>query len=445
MINALSSSSAKKGKHIPYRDSKLTRLLQESLGGNSRTVMIATISPAMDNYDEILSTLQYASRAKKIENKAKRNEDVSQKVIRQLKEEIEELRRQLAVASSGGGKMGDSEDGGMDDEALQAMEEKIANLERAKKESWEEKQKLSRLFQIEREKNLKNENYVRDVMQTVKQENVDLIKRLRALQREKNQLTAQFKSKKEEYGQLKKSLERDMLEYSSVMKDGAEAGTTDEDHLAALLTDIEAKRRNLLTDREELARIKRDLQENEERQTEERAEMAAQKTLLQQDKKLRSQIAEEERKKFMEEKQSYLDEMLAKERERLQEQAAAEVAELKKQFRRGTGRSAREKELEMQAVQDAADREVMMLEIEALKKRHHSGMKGKQAQFDLWVQEHHGETQRMIGEMVEAFEEEMSALRRRAMQAEKLLGDATRDMEFLMEENERLRAQLEHK
>ena len=99
----------------------------------------------------------------------------------------------------------------------------------------------------------------------------------------------------------------------------------------------------------------------------------------------------------------------------------------------------------MQAVQDAADREVMMLEIEALKKRHHSGMKGKQAQFDMWVQEHQGETQRMIAEMVEAFEEEMSALRQRTMQAEKLLGDATRDIEFLMEENERLRARLEHK
>ena len=108
---------------------------------------------------------------------------------------------------------------------------------------------------------------------------------------------------------------------------------------------------------------------NEERQTEERAEMAAQKSLLQQDKKLRSQIAEEERQKFLEEKQSYLDEVLAKERDRLHKQAADEVAELKRQFRRGTDISAREKELEMQVIQDSADREVLMLELEALKKR----------------------------------------------------------------------------
>lgn len=63
VINALSEGGK---KHIPYRDSKLTRLLQESLGGNSATCMIATISPADYNYDETLSTLKYANRAKSI-------------------------------------------------------------------------------------------------------------------------------------------------------------------------------------------------------------------------------------------------------------------------------------------------------------------------------------------------------------------------------------------
>ena len=58
-----------KTHHIPYRDSKLTRLLQDSLGGNTKTIMIAAISPASDNYEETLSTLRYASRAKFIQNK----------------------------------------------------------------------------------------------------------------------------------------------------------------------------------------------------------------------------------------------------------------------------------------------------------------------------------------------------------------------------------------
>jgi kinesin family protein 3/17 len=61
--------------HVPYRDSKLTRLLQDSLGGNTKTVMIANISPADYNYEETLSTLRYASRAKSIKNQPKINQD----------------------------------------------------------------------------------------------------------------------------------------------------------------------------------------------------------------------------------------------------------------------------------------------------------------------------------------------------------------------------------
>ena len=244
---------------------------------------------------------------------------------------------------------------------------------------------------------------------------------------------------------MKKSLEMDMLNYSKIMKEGAETGHTDEDQLANLLSQIEMKRQNLLTDREELKRIQRDLSENDERQTEERAEMSAQKTLIQQDKQLRSQIAEEERTKFLEEKQSYLDEVLNKERKRLQDQAEAEVAELKKSFRRGTGISAREKELEMQSVQDQADREVLMLEIQSLKKHHQSGMKGKDQQFNSWIQDHQSESKTMITEMMKAFEEEMTAMRERCSSTEQLLSSATRDMEYLMEENEHLRQSLAHK
>ena len=98
VINALSSKSSKKSTVPPYvyRDSKLTRLLQESLGGNSRTIMLATISPASDNYQESLSTLNYAKRAKTIKNKARKNVDVSQEEIRQLKEEVEKLRREIS-------------------------------------------------------------------------------------------------------------------------------------------------------------------------------------------------------------------------------------------------------------------------------------------------------------------------------------------------------------
>jgi hypothetical protein len=68
--------------YVPYRNSALTRILQNALGGNSQTIMICAISPANDNYDENLSTLRYADRAKKIQNKPIVNESEQDKLIR---------------------------------------------------------------------------------------------------------------------------------------------------------------------------------------------------------------------------------------------------------------------------------------------------------------------------------------------------------------------------
>lgn len=73
--NVISALVEGKQNHVPYRDSKLTRLLQDSLGGNTKTVMIAAISPADYNFDETLTTLRYASRAKSIKNKPRINMD----------------------------------------------------------------------------------------------------------------------------------------------------------------------------------------------------------------------------------------------------------------------------------------------------------------------------------------------------------------------------------
>lgn len=70
--------------HVPYRDSKLTRLLADSLGGNTKTVMIANVGPADWNYDETMSTLRYAHRAKSITNKPRINEDPKDAMLREF-------------------------------------------------------------------------------------------------------------------------------------------------------------------------------------------------------------------------------------------------------------------------------------------------------------------------------------------------------------------------
>ncbi|KAJ1645616.1 hypothetical protein LPJ64_002821 [Coemansia asiatica] len=134
----LADNKSRQKPFVPYRDSVLTWLLKDSLGGNSRTFMIATISPA--DYSETLSTLRYADRAKRIVNKATVNEDAASKLVRDLKAEVAQLRLRLAREES-------SKD--LEDQ-LAASEKLVAELNT----SWEEKLRRTQMIQAERERAL---------------------------------------------------------------------------------------------------------------------------------------------------------------------------------------------------------------------------------------------------------------------------------------------------
>ncbi|XP_015436642.1 PREDICTED: kinesin-like protein unc-104 isoform X9 [Dufourea novaeangliae] len=173
VISALAEIATKKKKKadfIPYRDSVLTWLLRENLGGNSKTAMIAAVSPADINYDETLSTLRYADRAKQIVCKAVVNEDANAKLIRELKEEIQKLRellKQEGIDVQEGDEIvraNKREDDVKESRSripshttstiaeeavdqLQASEKLIAELN----ETWEEKLKRTELIRLQRE------------------------------------------------------------------------------------------------------------------------------------------------------------------------------------------------------------------------------------------------------------------------------------------------------
>uniref|UniRef100_A0A4W6DJD2 Kinesin-like protein n=1 Tax=Lates calcarifer TaxID=8187 RepID=A0A4W6DJD2_LATCA len=93
--NVISALADGRSGHVPYRDSKLTRLLQDSLGGNAKTVMVATLGPAPQHYEETLTTLRYANRAKNIQNQPRVNEDPKDALLREFQREIARLRAQL--------------------------------------------------------------------------------------------------------------------------------------------------------------------------------------------------------------------------------------------------------------------------------------------------------------------------------------------------------------
>ncbi|NXS52612.1 KIF4 protein, partial [Brachypteracias leptosomus] len=134
VISALGDENKKSG-FVPYRDSKLTRLLQDSLGGNSHTLMIACVSPADSNLEETLNTLRYADRARKIKNKPIVNVDPQAAELHHLKQQVQQL--QVLLLQAHGGTLPVSINSMAPSENLQSLMEKNQSL-------MEENQKLSR-------------------------------------------------------------------------------------------------------------------------------------------------------------------------------------------------------------------------------------------------------------------------------------------------------------
>ncbi|XP_026174565.1 kinesin-like protein KIF3C [Mastacembelus armatus] len=139
--NVISALADGRSSHVPYRDSKLTRLLQDSLGGNAKTVMVATLGPAPQHYDETLTTLRYANRAKNIQNQPRVNEDPKDALLREFQKEIARLRAQLnhrkwrnkqkkeQVDGEGWERDEDGETEGEEDEEVEKEAEEYVKLE----------------------------------------------------------------------------------------------------------------------------------------------------------------------------------------------------------------------------------------------------------------------------------------------------------------------------
>lgn len=136
---------------IPYRDSVLTWLLKDSLGGNSKTIMVATVSPSITSYNETLSTLRYAAHARNIVNKPRVNEDANVRLIRELREEIDRLKSMLLsfeMQRNPSPSLSDERDGNLSDIVLQ-NELKVEQLTKDWSESWRDKKELMEQYSVD--------------------------------------------------------------------------------------------------------------------------------------------------------------------------------------------------------------------------------------------------------------------------------------------------------
>ena len=206
VIDALSQNR----KYIPYKDSKLTRLLADSLGGNTKTVMFANISPASYNYDETLGTLRYASRAKLIKNAPVVNEDPKDALLRKYEEEIKALKEKLA----NGGNINDvleevseeSDDG--DDAEVEEENKQIVKNFKKKKSVYlgDDPEKIALMAKIaELEKNL---------IDNVKLEDAEVREGEEKLN--KNELAKRIKEQEEKNKQFKEYREKQMKENEEI-------------------------------------------------------------------------------------------------------------------------------------------------------------------------------------------------------------------------------------
>ncbi|XP_071323632.1 kinesin-like protein KIF3C [Trachinotus anak] len=167
--NVISALADGRSGHVPYRDSKLTRLLQDSLGGNAKTVMVATLGPAPQHYEETLTTLRYASRAKNIQNQPKVNEDPKDALLREFQREIARLRAQLShrkwrskqkkeqVEGEGWERDGDEETEGEEEVEVEKEAEEYVKLEEQRLEREKEAIREDRFLLAEEKQRLLGE------------------------------------------------------------------------------------------------------------------------------------------------------------------------------------------------------------------------------------------------------------------------------------------------
>ncbi|KAH7822855.1 kinesin 3 [Monocercomonoides exilis] len=269
VISALAEHSKGKNTFVPYRDSTLTRMLQDSLGGNSKTIMIAAMSPASSNYDEGVSTLQYADRAKQIKNKPVVNESETDKLIKELRAQLEQLQQQLAA---GGSSLPSNGDGSLEGEQ-QAKTEEQAKID-------EEIQKMQQDLEETKRKFAESETETKQMEEQLQGEKAkyDIMKQNLLAEKEKAMLRKQQREEEEAALQAARSEEEQRLAEENRKKEEEEDRQRDEllAKVEASLKEVEAKKARLTKEKMSLDEKEKDIERKEkeiELLTEEREEI----------------------------------------------------------------------------------------------------------------------------------------------------------------------------
>ncbi|XP_078601503.1 kinesin-like protein KIF13A [Branchiostoma floridae x Branchiostoma japonicum] len=422
-VNALLTAlgeSKKKDSNVLYRDSHITRLLQDALGGNSYTVMVATISAADVCASQTQSTLQLVQTARKITNQVKQNPDETSTVISELRKEITRLRTKISSSSSPA-----------DRDDVIKMEELVKDLQLAKKQSWEERERLSDSNEEERKHNLANKGILEWVMDAVRRGNKDTRERILQIQKDKDKLQLEYKEKRQQLDRMKDDLQAKIADYTKM----TEMGKAKEDETKARVGAIHDLKEHLKRETEAIKDIKKRLKDLQEKQRAEKEEARATSSALKGNSELRYRIEAEERQKFEAENRA----MIKEELDRMKMELEQEKAEIQLKEAQGVQYTTKDAvQLEMQLAEMKAEKSVITLQLQSLEqeknmleKTMENTQKAHKEEMEI-QQLQHFQTFRNFREV---FEEQKAALEGRYR---KLLEDAIQDAVFLSDRNSEL-------
>ncbi|KAK7096714.1 kinesin-2b-like [Littorina saxatilis] len=415
VLRALGDSK-QKGGHVPYRESVVTRLLQDSLGGNAITLMLLSVSPLDKAYQTSQSALQYGQFARAVKNHARMNVDDTQDIIAELRQDISKLRDKVAGAP----------EPNRDDVAK--MEDLVSDLQLAKKQTWEEKERLSAQFEDQRKVNLANRGILEWVMDSMKKGSREMQEKILLLQKERDQLSVQYKEKRQVVDELKEELQRRINDYTKF----TESGKKSESETKKLVTTIHDLKERVKRETEILKKIKETLRDVQDRQQKERQNANTQITAIKGNAEMRQKVELEERKRLEMEHKLRVEEEMDKAKLDMEN----ELAEI--QMREAEGYQYSTKEgaaLEKTLVELKVDKPVVTMKIQTLQqeKEHLSGeleevYRMHHEQLELQQLQHY-QTFRSYREM---FEEQKAAIDQRYR---KLLEDCIQDAVFLSSRN----------
>ncbi|CAL1261885.1 unnamed protein product [Larinioides sclopetarius] len=223
-----------KQPHIPYRESKLTRLLQDSLGGHTKTSIIATISPALCNFDETISTLDYATKAKSITIRPEVNQKMTKRaLIREYTEEIERLRRDLAALRNKDGFFVDADNYSILLNSVTEKDNKMKELEESIEFLKEERKKIEEMFNSTKEDLEKTSEQLQETTQKFQETASELCNTKNALcyTQEVLSKTALDRDEKEFLINVQKKTEKKLSQQAHTLLEVAEETTNDVNQL----------------------------------------------------------------------------------------------------------------------------------------------------------------------------------------------------------------------